>query len=74
MIIHLFVYVPHRYLAAGCYLRLLSYLLIELKIHRTCILEISVKFKAYIKAAVLVLVVVYHDSYEVIVTVYCICD
>ena len=43
-------------IAAGGQLRLLSYLFIDLKTHCTRILEVTVEFKAYIKAAVIVFV------------------
>ena len=47
------MYKYHKKLSRRVSLRLLSYLFIDLKAHRTRVLEVAVEFKRYIKTAVI---------------------
>ena len=53
------MYKYHKKLSRRFFLRLSLFLFIDLKAHRTRVIEVTVEFKVYIKAAVLVFVYVY---------------
>ena len=53
------MYKYHKKLSRRFFLRLSLFLFIDLKAHRTRVLEVTVEFKRYVKAAVLVFVDIY---------------